>query len=57
VAVFGFSAGGYTAARLRRDYPRLHYVITGAPGCEGDIELPGVAHMDLVGQIAERNAG
>jgi hypothetical protein len=51
-AVFGFSMGGYTAARLQRDFPALHYIKLGAPGVAGDIELR-CDHMDMPAAFAD----
>jgi hypothetical protein len=51
-AVYGFSMGGYTAARIQRDYPNLKYIKVGAPGTSGDIELP-VDHMDMPAALAK----
>jgi hypothetical protein len=50
-AVLGFSAGGYTADRLQKQFPNLTYIKIGAPGTSGDIEIPGVSHMDLPGAL------
>lgn len=50
--VIGFSAGGYTADRLRKDYPNMDYTITGAPNASGNIDYKGVRHMDLPGAVA-----
>ena len=47
-----FSMGGYTAARIQRDYPNLKYIKVGAPGTSGDIELP-VDHMDMPASLAK----
>jgi hypothetical protein len=51
-AVYGFSQGGYAANHLRQEFPGLKYTITGAPGVDGNIALPGVNHMDLPGALA-----
>jgi hypothetical protein len=51
-AVYGFSQGGYAANHLREEFPGLKYTITGAPGVDGNIALPGVKHMDLPGALA-----
>ena len=51
-AVYGFSMGGYTAARIQQDYPNLKYIKVGAPGTSGDIELP-VNHMDMPATLAK----
>jgi hypothetical protein len=51
--VFGFSAGGYTAGRIRKAFPGVKFTITGSPGVEGDIERKGVNHMDLPGAMVE----
>ncbi len=53
-AVYGFSAGGYTADRLEKQFPTLQYIKVGAPGTSGDVEIPGVRHMDLPGALADR---
>jgi hypothetical protein len=53
-AVFGFSAGGYTADRLQKQFPSLTYIKIGAPGTPGDIEIPGVPHMELPAALAEK---
>jgi hypothetical protein len=52
-AIYGFSAGGYTADRIERDYPNIKYIKVGAPGTAGDIELPGIDHMDLPEALAD----
>lgn len=54
-ALYGFSMGGYTAARIRRDYPGLSYVIVGAPGSIGDIEIgdPERDHMNMPEALAK----
>jgi hypothetical protein len=51
-AVYGFSAGAYTADRLQKQFPNLEYIKVGAPGAPGDIELPGIRHLDLPGALA-----
>jgi hypothetical protein len=53
-AVLGFSAGGYTADRLQKQFPSLMYIKIGAPGTAGDIEIPGVRHIDLPGALADK---
>jgi hypothetical protein len=53
-AVLGFSAGGYTADRLQKRFPNLTYIKIGAPGTSGDIEIPGVNHMELPGALADK---
>jgi hypothetical protein len=53
-AVYGFSAGGYTADRLQKQFPNLQYIKVGAPGTSGDVEIPGVRHMDLPGALADK---
>jgi hypothetical protein len=53
-AVYGFSAGAYTADRLQKQFPNLEYIKVGASGVPGDIELPGVRHVDLPGALAGR---
>lgn len=54
--MLGFSAGGYTADKLRKEYPNLDYHIVGAPGVTGDQEVSGVRHMGQVEAIAARAA-
>ncbi|MBV8744494.1 MAG: hypothetical protein JO134_05575 [Xanthobacteraceae bacterium] len=53
-AVFGFSAGGYTADRLQQQFPNLTYIKIGAPGTTGDIEIPGVNHLELPAALADK---
>lgn len=52
-AITGFSAGGYTADRIRKDFPNLNYTITGAPRVAGDLE-PSRKHMSLMGTLADQ---
>jgi hypothetical protein len=47
-AVLGFSAGGYTAAKLHA--PGVEKIIVGAPRAKGNIDVPG-RHMDAVKNI------
>src|SRR4029077_4602639 len=55
-AVYGVLQGGYTAGKLRDQYPKVDYHITGAPDVKGNVDVPGVKHMDQVGAQAEAAA-
>jgi len=54
-AVYGFSAGGYTANRLQKDFPELNYTKIGAPGASGDIEFEKTEHMDQPKALADQS--
>jgi len=51
--ILGFSAGGNTADRLRKDFPGINYMITGAKSVPGDLE-PDPKHMRLVEALANQ---
>ncbi len=52
--VEGFSAGGYTLRRLKKDFPRAHFTELGTGPGGKDARFPGVSHMKLPRAEAER---
>lgn len=52
--VEGFSAGGYTIARLEKDFPQTHFTKLGIGKGGADPRFPGVSHMKLPHAEAER---
>jgi len=39
---------------FRNNSRNLQYIKVGAPGTSGDVEIPGVRHMDLPGALADK---
>jgi hypothetical protein len=52
--VQGFSMGGYTANRLRGDYPGVKFDALGATKNGADARFQGVRHLDLPRALADK---
>ena len=52
--VEGFSAGGYTLRRLKKDFPKAKFTELGTGKGGSDPRFPGVSHMKLPRAEAER---
>lgn len=50
--VVGFSAGGYNANRLEKEFPNIKFTKIGAPGTSGNLTFPG-GHMDQPAGLAK----
>jgi len=53
-SIFGFSMGGYTVNRMRKDFPGVEHIALGATKSGREAFLPGVPHMGLVGALADQ---